>query len=34
MISYEVPLGTVMLALLIVTGSLNFSTIVESQQNV
>jgi NADH-quinone oxidoreductase subunit H len=34
MISYEVPLGTVMLALLLVTGTFNFTNIVESQKNV
>lgn len=32
MISYEVPLGTVMLALLLVTGTFNFTNIVESQK--
>lgn len=34
MISYEVSFGAVILSVLLVTGTLNFSNIVESQQNV
>ncbi len=34
MISYEVSLGVVIVAVIIFTGSLNFSNIVESQQNI
>jgi NADH-quinone oxidoreductase subunit H len=33
MISYEVSLGTVLVAMLVVTGTLNFTDIVLSQQN-
>ena len=34
MISYEVSLGVVIVSIIIFTGSLNFSNIVESQQHV
>jgi NADH-quinone oxidoreductase subunit H len=34
MISYEVSMGTVIVSLLLLTGTLNFSNIVESQKNV
>jgi NADH:ubiquinone oxidoreductase subunit H len=34
MISYEVSFGAVILSVILVVGSLNFSNIVESQKNV
>jgi NADH:ubiquinone oxidoreductase subunit H len=34
MISYEVSFGAVILSVLLVTGTLNFSNIVESQKNI
>jgi len=34
MISYEVSMGVTLLSVLVLTGSLNYSTIVESQKNI
>jgi len=34
MISYEIPMGTTLVSIILVTGTLNFSDIVENQQYV
>jgi NADH:ubiquinone oxidoreductase subunit H len=34
MISYEVSMGVTLLSVLLIAGSLNYSNVVESQQNI